>query len=64
MLKYTRWIASSAPMLSSAPLRICDSGRCTDLTSAVVLGVEGLWLSMCLSHASKELEFLTGLEKA
>ena len=42
----------------------CDAGKCSDLTSAVVLGVEGLWLSMCLHHAGRELEFLQGLAKA
>lgn len=36
----------------------CDAGHCNDLTVAVVLGVEGAWLSMCSRHASEELAVL------
>jgi hypothetical protein len=33
----------------------CDAGYCEELTAAVVLGIEGMWLSMCKDHALAEL---------
>lgn len=33
----------------------CDSGHCDRRTVAVVLGVEGAWLSMCKEHTAEEL---------
>jgi hypothetical protein len=36
----------------------CDSGHCEELTQAVVLGIEGVWLSMCVVHARQELAVL------
>lgn len=44
--------------LGQAYTLTCDSGHCDDLTVAIVLGVDGLWLSMCKKHAGEELVVL------